>query len=92
MLFKALKPAEKVGSLYLPEQAQQLTTEGTVVVLGAGAKREDGSLIPWDIKVGDKVVVTRYGGTEVNIDGEEFKVFKHNPEKPDESEIVGILE
>jgi chaperonin GroES len=58
--------------------------QGKVIAVGKGAKDKDGKLIPLDVKVGDKVLYGKWGGTEVKVDGQEFIIMK-------ETDIMGII-
>lgn len=62
------------GGILLPETAKEKPVEMRVVALGTGGKNDKGELIPFDVKVGDKVLTSRYGGTEVKFEGKEFKI------------------
>ena len=58
--------------------------EGEIVAVGSGAKAEDGTVTPLDVKAGDRVLFGKWSGTEIKIDGEELMIMK-------ESDIFGIL-
>ncbi len=67
--------AEKTKSgLYVPDTAKEKPQEGEVLAVGPGALNEKGERIPMDVAVGDKVIFSKYGGTEIEIDGEEYLV------------------
>jgi len=67
------KSEEKTKSgLVLPDTAKEKPQEGTVIAVGPGRILEDGSRVPVDVKVGDKVIYSKYAGNEVKIDGEEY--------------------
>ncbi len=57
----------------IPDTAKEKPQEGTVVAVGPG-RFEDGSASPLDVAVGDKVIYSKYGGTEVKVDGEEYLI------------------
>ena len=78
--------AEEVtkAGIVLPETAQEKPSEGEVLAVGSG-KYIDGQLKPLDVKVGDRVMYTKYGPTEVKLDGEELYILS-------ESDILGIVE
>lgn len=61
------------GGLVIPDTAKEKPQEGQIVAVGAG-KYEDGKKIPMEVKVGDKVVYSKYGGTEIKVDGEEYLI------------------
>jgi len=58
--------------------------QGKVIAVGKGSKDKDGKLIPLDVKIGDKVLYGKWGGTEVKVDGQEFIIMK-------ETDIMGII-
>ena len=57
------------GGLHIPESAQAKSIEGRVVAVGPGWRKDDGTFAPLDIKPGDKVLFTKYGGSELTVDG-----------------------
>ena len=73
------------GGIIIPDTAKEKPMEGEVIAAGTGARTEDGNVIPLDVKKGDRVLFTKWAGTEVTIDGEELLVMK-------ESDIVGVVE
>jgi chaperonin GroES len=85
VLIKRLNEEEKTkGGIIIPDSAKEKPQEGKVIAVGRG-RLEDGKLIPLDVKVGDKILFTKYSGNEVKIEGEEHLLLK-------EDEILGILE
>jgi chaperonin GroES len=78
------KEEEKVGGIIIPDSAKEKPTEAEVVAVGSGRVLEDGKRVPLDIKAGDKVLVGKWSGTDVKIDGEEYLILK-------EEEILGVL-
>ena len=73
------------GGIIIPDTAQEKPMEGQVVAAGAGARNEQGQLVPLDVKAGDRVLFGKWSGTEVKLDGEELLIMK-------ESDIMGIIE
>ena len=69
------EPSEKIGSIFVPDRAKERPQEGTVVAVGPGGY-DDGVLVPMNVKVGDKVMFSKYGYDEVKIDGVEYFVVK----------------
>jgi len=65
----------KKGGIIIPDSAKEKPSEGVIRALGTGKKDDDGKLVPFEVKVGDRVLVSKYGGTEVKIDGKEYKIF-----------------
>jgi len=73
------------GGIIIPDTAKEKPQEGEVVAVGAGARDEDGELIPMEVKQGDRILFGKWSGTEVTIDGDELLIMK-------ESDILGIIE
>ena len=77
ILVKPLKAEEKtVSGIYLPESAKEKPQIGEVMAVGAGAIDEKGKLVPMVVKVGQKVLFTKWGGNEVKVGYEEWKLVK----------------
>ena len=75
VLVKAHEVAEQVkGGILIPDSAKEKPQEATVVALGTGKLDDNGKKIPFDVKVGDIVLTSKYGGTEVKFDDEEYKI------------------
>ena len=72
------------GGIIIPDTAQEKPMEGEIVAAGPGARGDDGSLQPLDVKTGDRVLFGKWSGTEVKIDGEELIIMK-------ESDIMGVI-
>jgi len=73
ILVKRLEAEEKTaGGIVLPDSAKEKPKEGKVIALGDGKLLDDGSRADFQVKVGDVVLFTSYGGTEVTVDGEEY--------------------
>ena len=62
------------SGIVIPDTAKEKPQEGTVIAVGPGKRGETGELIPMDIKEGDTVVYSKYGGTEITIDGEDLLI------------------
>ena len=60
----------------IPEKAQSKQNEGVVVAVGPGARSEAGAPIPMVVTVGDKVLLPEFGGSKIEVDGEEFQMFR----------------
>ena len=73
------------GGIILPDTAQEKPMEGLIKSIGGGAKAEDGSVTPLDVKKGDRVLFGKWSGTEVKVDGVDLLIMK-------ESDIMGIIE
>ena len=76
ILVEAVEEKEtKKGGIIIPDSAKEKPQEGIVRVLGTGKTGEDGKKIAFEVKVGDRVLVSKYGGTEIKVDGKEYKIF-----------------
>src|SRR3954463_2736098 len=76
--------AKTAGGIIIPDTAQEKPQEGEVVSVGSGARADDGTITPLDVKSGDKILFGKWSGTEVKIDGEDLVIMK-------ESDILGIV-
>ena len=63
-----------MGGILIPDSAKEKPQEARVVALGTGKVDEDGKKIEFEVKVGDIVLTSKYGGTEVKVDGKEYKL------------------
>jgi len=73
------------GGIIIPDTAKEKPIQGKVVAVGEGARDESGKRIPLDVKVGDTVLFTKWGGSEFKIDGKDVTILK-------ESDILAILD
>ena len=64
----------KKGGIIIPDSAKEKPMESVVVALGTGKLNDDGKRIPFEVKKGDRVLVSKYGGTEIKLDGKEYKI------------------
>jgi len=64
----------KKGGIIIPDAAKEKPTEGVIRALGTGKKDDKGKVIPFEVKVGDRVLISKYGGTEIKLDGKEYKL------------------
>jgi chaperonin GroES len=86
VLVKRIEEKEQIqGGIIIPDTAKEKPQQGEVLAVGQGKRLEDGTLVPLDVKVGDKVLFGKYSGNEVKIDGEECLIMR-------EDEILGVLE
>ena len=86
IIVKRLEEEEKTkGGIIIPDTAKEKPIEGKVVAVGDGKVKEDGTKLPMEVKVGDRILFAKYGGTEVKIDGEEHLMMK-------EDDILAIVE
>ena len=86
VVVRRVEPEEKTkGGIILPDGAQEKPMEGEVVAVGPGARREDGRLVPLDVKAGQRVLFGKWSGTEVKIDGEDLLIMS-------EPDLLGVVE
>ena len=79
------KDIEKAGSLFIPDSAKEKPQEGEVAAVGKGKRLEDGSVVPLDVKVGDKILFGKYSGSDIKMDGNEYLIMR-------EDEVLGIID
>jgi chaperonin GroES len=85
ILVKRVKEEEKTaGGLFIPETAKEKPSEGEIIAVGNGKVLEDGKVRPLDVKVGDRILFSKYGGTEVKLDGVEHLIMR-------EDDILGVI-
>ena len=76
VVVRRIEAEEKTsGGIIIPDTAKEKPMESVVVALGTGKTGEDGKKIAFEVKVGDRVLVSKYGGTEIKLDGKEYKIF-----------------
>mgnify|MGYP005846746175 CR=1 FL=1 len=86
ILVKRLEEEEKTkGGIIIPDSAKEKPAEGTVVSVGNGRHNDKGERVAMELKAGDRVLFSKYGGTEVKIDGEEFLIMR-------EDDVLGVVE
>ena len=75
ILVEAIEEKElKKGGIVIPDTAKEKPMESRVVALGTGKTDDDGKKVPFELKKGDRVLVTKYGGTEIKLDGKDYKI------------------
>ena len=75
ILVEAVEEKEtKKGGIIIPDTAKEKPMESVVIALGTGKTNDDGKKIPFEIKKGDRILVSKYGGTEIKLDGKEYKI------------------
>ena len=85
VLVKRIESEEKSdGGIFLPDTAKEKPQEAEVLALGTG-KNDEGEIVEFSVKVGDRVLISKYGGTEIKLDGREVLIIS-------EGDILGILE
>lgn len=86
VLVEAVEEKEtKKGGIIIPDSAKEKPTEAVVVALGTGKTDEDGKKVPFEVKKGDRVLISKYGGTEVKVEGKEYKLLNSD-------DILAIIE
>jgi len=84
LIQRAAAETKTKGGLLIPEKAQSKVKEGVVVAVGPGARKDDGNIVPMCIAVGDKVILPDFGGNKLEVDGEEYQIYR-------ETDIVAKL-
>jgi chaperonin GroES len=86
ILVKRLEEEEKTkGGIIIPDTAKEKPQEGKVVAVGTGKVGDDGKVTPLDVKKGDKILFSKYAGTEVTVEGDEHIIIR-------EDDVLGIIE
>ena len=86
IIVKRVQEEEKTkGGIIIPDTAKEKPIEGKVIAVGNGKVQEDGKVRPLDVKAGDRVLFSKYAGTEVKIDGDEHLIMR-------EEDILGVIE
>ena len=80
-----LEKEVRKGGIIIPDSAKEKPIEGRVKAVGKGKIGEDGKPVKLEIKVGDKVLYSKYGGTEIKIDGEDYLLMR-------EDDVLGVVE
>ncbi len=75
----------KKGGIIIPDTAKEKPTEARVVALGTGKLDDKGNKVPFEVKKGDRVLVSKYGGTEIKLDDKEYKILGSD-------DVLAILE
>ena len=75
----------KKGGIIIPDTAKEKPTEGLIVALGTGKTDDNGKKVPFEVKKGDRVLISKYGGTEIKLDGKDYRIF-------DGDEVLAILD
>jgi chaperonin GroES len=86
LIVKRLEEEEKTkGGIIIPDTAKEKPSEGLVFAVGKGKVMEDGSQRPLDVKKNDRVLFSKYAGTEVKIEGQEYLIMR-------EDDVLGVIE
>jgi len=85
VLVRRIEALEKTaGGIIIPDTAKEKPQEGEVISVGSGARAEDGTITPMDLKAGDKILFGKWSGSEVKLDGEDLIIMK-------ESDVLGVI-
>ncbi len=76
---------QRVGGIIIPDTAKEKPQQGRVVAVGGGKKKDDGKIVPMDVKEGDIILFGKYSGQEIKIEGEELLIMR-------EEEVLAVLE
>ena len=86
ILVETIKEKEaKKGGIIIPETAKEKSMESLVVALGTGKMDDKGKKAPFEVKTGDRVLVAKYGGTEIKLDGKEYRILSSE-------EVLAVIE
>jgi chaperonin GroES len=86
ILLKRVDEAEqKAGSIIIPDSAKEKPQQAEVVAVGSGRILDNGKTVPLTVKAGDKVLIGKWSGTDVKIDGQEYLILK-------EDEVLGVIQ
>ena len=85
VLIKRVEEQETVkGGIIIPDTAKEKSQEGEVIAIGTGKRLEDGTVVPLEVKTGDRILFGKYSGAEIRLEGQDFIILR-------EDEILGIL-
>jgi chaperonin GroES len=86
IIVKRVQEEEKTkGGIIIPDTAKEKPIEGKVIAVGNGKVQEDGKVRPLDVKAGERILFSKYAGTEIKIEGEEHLIMR-------EEDILGVIE
>ena len=76
---------QKVGGIIIPDTAKEKPQQGKVIAAGKGKIKDDGKVVPMDVKKGDLILFGKYGGQEIKLDGQEYLIMR-------EEEVLAVIE
>jgi chaperonin GroES len=86
IIVKRVQEEDKTkGGIIIPDSAKEKPIEGKVIAVGNGKVQEDGKVRPLDVRAGERILFSKYAGTEIKIDGEEHLIMR-------EEDILGVIE
>lgn len=74
-----------LGGIIIPDSAKEKGLSARIIATGPGAKRDDGSVVPLDVQVGDRVMIGKFAGTDISVDGSDYVILT-------EDDVLGVLE
>ena len=77
--------AKTAGGIIIPDSAKEKPAEGEIVAVGPGKMNDAGERVAMDVAVGDRVLFSKYGGTDVKLDGDDYLIMR-------EDDILGVIE
>ena len=84
IIVKPLPTPDRIGSILLPETAKEKPLESVVIALGTGAKAKNGQRIPFEMAVGDKVLIAKFSGQDIKLDGINYRLMSAD-------DVIGII-
>ena len=86
LLVRRVEEGEQVkGGIIIPDSAKEKPQEAEIIAVGNGKRLDDGKIVPLDVKAGDKVLIGKYSGNDITVEGEELVILR-------EDEVLGVLE
>jgi chaperonin GroES len=85
VLKRAEQQEQRIGGIIIPDSAKEKPQQATVIAVGSGRVNDKGEVFPLDVKAGDLVLIGKYAGTEITLDGQEYVIAR-------EDEILGIAD
>ena len=86
VVIRRVEPEGKTtGGIFIPDTAQEKPMEGEIIAVGPGARDERGTVVPLDVKRGDRILFGKWSGSEVKLDGEDLLIMS-------ESDIMGVID
>ena len=86
VVIRRVEPEGKTtGGIFIPDTVQEKPMEGEIVAVGPGARDERGTVVPLDVKKGDRILFGKWSGSEIKLDGEDLLIMK-------ESDVMGVIE
>jgi len=86
VLVEPVEEKEQIkGGIFIPDSAKEKPQQAKVIALGTGKVDDDGKKVPFDVKVGDIILMSKYGGTEIKLDDKEYKILSS-------SDILAVMD